>query len=100
MRTSARVYVNKKSIAKGECGNSEKCALHVALARTVLKGKCFSVGCQGVYVGPNYYTVNKMLKPNLLFSKSAEEFVETFDAKGIKTKPTHVTIIDPKGKYL
>ena len=100
LRTSARVYVNKNDINTGVCSDSEACALHRTLQRTALKGKCFCIGLGGIFVGPNYSTIDRMNSPNLLLGKKAEKFIKEFDYKGKKAKPTHVTIIDPSGRYL
>lgn len=99
MRKSARVYVNKNDIRIGICSDSERCALHRTLQRTVLKGKCFSIFDNGICVGPNYETIANM-RPNLLLSSSAKKFIKSFDKVGKRVKPTHVTIIDPSGRYL
>lgn len=99
MRKSERVYVNEKDISVGSVLNSSKVAVWNALRRNgVIKGNCFLVNSNGIFVGPNYTTINKYLvkgAPQVEFSDKAKNFVQTNSKV-----PTHITLIDKSGRYL
>lgn len=98
--SSVRLYVNKSDMKNGICCDAKACAIHKAVERYgLLKGKAFSVGCDGISVAPNYKLLGYVTEPQILFGEGGSELVNEFDNKGEETTPRHITLRDISGKF-